>query len=86
MFSNFRAYDQSVISKLRVDCGETFGAEILVRAKVLGLRVSEVFYAPPRKRRNPRIGGTLKANTRIMLALVKSTMLFLHLSLRKTSV
>lgn len=81
-FSNFRVYNQVVIKKLNVDCGETFGAEILVRAKVMGLRVSEVFYTPPCRRRNPRIGGTLKANMRIMLAVARSVMLFLHLSLK----
>jgi len=86
VFSNFRAYSQAIVKKLRVDCGETFGAEILVRAKVMGLRISEVFYVPPRRRRNPRIGGTLKANIRIMLAVVKSAILFLHLSLKKTDV
>jgi dolichol-phosphate mannosyltransferase len=83
IFSNFRAYNQSVVSKLRVSCGETFGAEILVRAKALGIRVSEVFYVPPRRRRNSRIGGALRANVRIMLALVKSIMLFSYLSAKK---
>lgn len=42
VFSNFRAYNQSVIKKLRVDCGETFGAEILVRAKAREDRKSVV--------------------------------------------
>jgi dolichol-phosphate mannosyltransferase len=86
VFSNFRAYNQSVIKQLRVNCGETFGAEILVRAKFMDLRVSQVFYTPPRRRRNPRIGGTLKANVRIMLAVVKLVMLLLHLSLEETSI
>jgi len=74
-----------VVTKLRVSCGETFGAEILVRAKVLGLKVSEVFYSSPRRRRSPRIGGSLRANVRIVLALVKSTVLFLYLSLKRAS-
>jgi dolichol-phosphate mannosyltransferase len=86
VFSNFRAYNQSVIKQLRVNCGETFGAEILVRAKFMDLRISQVFYTPPRRRRKPRIGGTLKANARIMLAVVKLTMLLLHRSLQETSI
>jgi dolichol-phosphate mannosyltransferase len=52
--------------------GETFGAEFLVIAKKKGLAIGELKYAPPSRRKNPRIGGTIKASLRISWALIKS--------------
>ena len=57
--------------------GETFGAEFLVIAKKKGLAIGEIKYHPPPRRKNPRIGGTVKANLRIMWALLKSFILYL---------
>jgi len=71
VFSNFRLYRKHVIEEMRISAGETFGGEFLVLAKKKGFRIGEIFYDPPPRRRNPRIGGTLKANMRIIWALIK---------------
>lgn len=76
-FSNYRAYRKDVISKFHLKGGETFGAEFLVIAKKNNLRIGEIKYEPPRRRKNPRIGGTIKANVRILWALVKSLLIYL---------
>jgi dolichol-phosphate mannosyltransferase len=57
--------------------GETFGAEFLVIAKKRGLTIDEIKYDPPPRRKNPRIGGTIKANLRIIWALLKSLIIYL---------
>jgi dolichol-phosphate mannosyltransferase len=75
--SNFRAFRKETVSEFNLRCGETFGAEFLVIAKKKGLRISEVKYDPPLRRKNPRIGGTIKANLRIIWALIKSLTLYL---------
>ncbi|MBT0158527.1 glycosyltransferase [Candidatus Bathyarchaeota archaeon A05DMB-2] len=74
--SNFRAYRKETVSKLDLRGGETFGAEFLVIAKKKGLRIGEITYDPPPRRKRPRIGGTIKANSRIFWALIKSLMLY----------
>jgi len=75
--SNFRAYRKEIVSEFNLKGGETFGAEFLVIAKKKGLAIGEVKYDPPPRRKNPRIGGTFKANLRIIWALLKSFTLYL---------
>jgi dolichol-phosphate mannosyltransferase len=76
-FSNFRAYKKEIISKFNLRGGETFGAEFLVMAKKNHLKIGQIPYEPPPRRRNPRIGGKIKANARITWALIKSLTLYL---------
>ena len=73
--SNYRAYRKEAVPKFNLRGGETFGAEFLVIAKRSGLRIGEIMYEPPPRRRNPRIGGKTKANLRIFWALIKSSAL-----------
>jgi dolichol-phosphate mannosyltransferase len=76
-FSNYRAYRREVVSKFNLKGGETFGAEFLVIAKKNKLRIGEITYEPPPRRKNPRIGGTVKANVRIFWALFKAWAIYL---------
>jgi dolichol-phosphate mannosyltransferase len=76
-FSNYRAYRREVVSKLNLKGGETFGADFLVIAKKNKLRIGEISYEPPPRRRNPRIGGAVKANLRIFWALFKALAVYL---------
>ncbi|MCJ7559313.1 hypothetical protein MUO79_01680 [Candidatus Bathyarchaeota archaeon] len=76
-FSNFKAFRKATVSKFSLRGGETFGAEFLVTAKKKGLTIGEIKYDPPPRRKNPRIGGTIKANLRILWALIKSLILYL---------
>ena len=76
-FSNYRAYRKGVVSKFDLKGGETFGAEFLVIARKNKLRIGEITYEPPPRRKNPRIGGTIKANQRIIWALIKSLLIYL---------
>jgi dolichol-phosphate mannosyltransferase len=72
VFSNYRAFTKPAVAVLlELSGSETFGAEFLVATKKKGLRIGEFTYEPPPRRRNPRIGGTAKANLRIFLALLK---------------
>jgi len=76
-FSNFRAYRKETVSQFStLKGGETFGAELLIISKKNKLRIGEIAYDPPPRRRNPRIGGTMKANIRIILASIKSLALY----------
>jgi dolichol-phosphate mannosyltransferase len=75
-FSNYRAYRKEVVSKFNLKGGETFGAEFLVIAKKRGLTIGEIKYDPPPRRKSPRIGGTVKANSRIIWALIKSLIIY----------
>ena len=75
-YSNFRVYKkQTVSSKLRG--GETFGGELLVKAKKQGFNLGEVKYVAPPRRSKPRIGGSIRANLRIIVASWKCLFLFL---------
>jgi dolichol-phosphate mannosyltransferase len=76
-FSNYRAYRKDVVSKFNLKGGETFGAEFLVIAKKNKLRIGEITFEPPPRRKNPRIGGTIKANLRIFWALFKALAIYL---------
>lgn len=75
--SNFRAFRKAAVSEFNLRGGETFGAEFLVIAKKRGLKIGEMKYDSPPRRKNPRIGGTSKANLRIIWALIKSLTLYL---------
>ena len=77
-FSNYRAYRREVVSKFNLKSGETFGAEFLVIAKKNKLRIGEITYEPPPRRKNPRIGGAVKANLRIFWALFKALAIYLR--------
>ncbi len=71
-FSNYRAYKKETIFKYKLKAGETFGAELLVIAKKNGFKIGQVLYEPPPRRSKPRIGGTVRANLRILTALLKA--------------
>jgi len=75
--SNFRAFRKETVSNFNLRGGETFGAEFLVIAKKRGLTIGEIKYDPSPRRKRPRIGGTVKANLRILWALLKSLTLYL---------
>jgi len=60
-FSNFRVYRKDAIPKFDLKGGGTFGVEFLVIAKKGGLKIGEIVYKP-RRRRDPRIGSTIKAS------------------------
>ena len=70
-YSNFRAYKKPVVDSLKLRRGETFGGELLVNAKKQGFIIGEVTYGPPPRRGKPRIGGTIRANLRILAATIK---------------
>jgi dolichol-phosphate mannosyltransferase len=74
--SNFKAFRKEAILHFHLRGGETFGAEFLVIAKKRGLTIGEIEYDPPPRRRAPRIGGTIKANLRIIWALIKSLTIY----------
>jgi len=77
VFSNFRAFRKETISSFKLRGGETFGAELLVIAKKNGFKIGEIVYEPPARRKDPRIGGKVKANLRIIWALIKSLIIYL---------
>ena len=66
-YSNFRAYKKDTLPN-DLKGGETFGGELLVVAKKKGFRIGEITYEAPLRRSKPRIGGTIKANFRIIVA------------------
>jgi dolichol-phosphate mannosyltransferase len=68
-WSWFREHYEELVKK--------FGAEFLIIAEKKGLRIGKNKYAPPPRRKNPRIGGKIKANLRITWALIKSLTLYL---------
>ena len=75
--SNFRAFRKETIPKFNLRGGETFGAEFLAIAKKKGLTIGEIKYEPPPRRKNPRIGGKIRANLRIIWALIQSFAFYL---------
>ena len=76
-FSNYRAYKKEHLPLFNLRGGETFGGELLVIAKKHRLKIGEVTYEPPQRRSHPRIGGTLKANLRIIAATLKCDFIYL---------
>jgi dolichol-phosphate mannosyltransferase len=75
-FSNFRAYKKQAIAQKMLGA-ETFGGELLVDAKKRGFKVGEVKYLAPPRRSKPRIGGSIKANFRIIFATWKCWLIYL---------
>jgi len=76
VFSNFRVYRKRTVSSFNLKGGETFGGEFLVIAKKRGFKLGETYYESSR-RQKPRIGGKIKANLRIIWALIKSLIIFI---------
>jgi len=77
LFSNFRVYKKEIIAQFDLRGGETFGGELLVIAEKHGFKVGEVLHEPPPRRSNPRIGGKIRANIRIIFALLKCFIIYL---------
>jgi len=75
-YSNFRAYKKEAIASNLLG-GETFGGELLVLAKKKGFRIGEITYEAPPRRSKPRIGGTFRANLRIIVATWKCLFIYL---------
>jgi len=75
-FSNFRAYKREAIPEKMI-AGETFGGELLVAAKKRGFKVGEIKYIALMRRSKPRIGGSIKANLRIIVATWKCWLIYL---------
>jgi dolichol-phosphate mannosyltransferase len=76
-FSNFRAYKRETIVNAELKGGETFGGELLVIARKKGFRIGKITYEAPPRRSKPRIGGTVRANLRIFVALLKCWFMYL---------
>jgi glycosyltransferase involved in cell wall biosynthesis len=75
-YSNFRIYKKQSIAKDLIG-GETFGGELLVSAKKKGFRIGEITYEAPPRRSKPRIGGSIRANFRIIFASLKCFFIYL---------
>ena len=75
-FSNFRTYKKQILAKDLIG-GETFGGELLVAAKKEGFKIGEITYEAPPRRNKPRIGGSIRANLRIMIASLKCFFIYL---------
>ena len=71
MYSNFRVYRRGLFAGYEPVLGETFGGELLVYAWAEGFRLGEWVYEPPPRRARPRIGGSVRANARILAATAK---------------
>ncbi len=71
VFSNFRVYRRDAFKKCRLVLGESFGGELLAYAWAKKLRTEFCIYRPPPRRAQPRIGGVVKANARILIATLK---------------
>jgi dolichol-phosphate mannosyltransferase len=78
-YSNFRAYKKEAIVNANLKGGETFGGELLVVAKKNGFKVGELIYEAPPRRFKPRIGGTVRANWRIIVATWKCILIYIFL-------
>lgn len=76
-FSNYRVFKKEFVSQLKLRGGETFGCEFITIAKKNHLKIKDVKYLPPKRRKNPKIGGTIKANMRILWATIKCFAIFL---------
>jgi len=81
VLSNFRAMRRERVEHISLCRSETFGAEFLIRAHKLGLRIGQIQVAETQRRSRPRIGGTVTANLRILEALVISLMILLKPSI-----
>ena len=76
-FSNFRAVRKEIVPIFTLKTNETFGAEFQIIAKKQGLTIGELKYEPTPRRKTPRIGDPIKANLRILGALIKSLICYL---------
>jgi dolichol-phosphate mannosyltransferase len=76
-YSNFRACKKEAITNVVLKGGETFGGELLVVAKKKGFKVGELVYEAPPRRSKPRIGGTIRANWRIIVATWKCLFIYI---------
>ena len=75
-YSNFRAYKKETVAG-KLSGGETFGGELLIAAKKRGFRIGEIIYEAPPRRSEPRIGGNVKANLRIIVASIKCFLIYI---------
>ena len=71
MLSNVRVIRTEQAKAIKLQKGETFGAEFLIRAYKQGLRMTEILVDPSPRRKHPRIGNTITANFRILKALFR---------------
>ena len=71
IYSNFRVRKRDLFKDFRPRLKEGFGAELIVYEWLDNYRIGEYVYEPPPRRRNPRIGGRLKANARIFSTTIK---------------
>jgi len=76
VLSNFRAFSKAVAESIRFGDTETYGAEFLIKAWKAGYRIGEI-RVELRRRKKPRLGNTITANAKILLALAKSVAIFL---------
>lgn len=76
-YSNFRSYKKETIANVFLKGGETFGGELLVITKKKGFKVGELVYKAPPRRNKPRIGGTIRANLRIIVATWKCLLIYI---------
>ena len=82
-YSNFRIYKWDVIEVLKnISLAETFGGELLIRAWANGYHIGEYRYEPVYRRSNPRLGGVIKSNLRILYATIKLIFLYLRYKLK----
>jgi len=79
VLSNFRAMWRDRVADISLSRHETFGAEFLIRAYKKGLKIGQVQVKDVPRRPKPRIGGTLKANLRILKALLITLTIWLTL-------
>ncbi|RLE63258.1 MAG: hypothetical protein DRJ38_07965 [Thermoprotei archaeon] len=70
-YLNLRAYKKEIIPHIKPVSGETFGAELLVNASLKNYKIKEITYNPPPRRTKPKIGGTTKANIKILTATLR---------------
>lgn len=75
VLSNFRAFSKAMAESIRFGGTETYGAEFLIKAWRAGYRIGEM-RVELRRRKKPRLGNTVTANSKILLALAKSVIIF----------
>lgn len=80
VLSNFRAMRTNKVRYIQLGKSETFGAELLIHAHRLGLRIGQLKVREVTRRGDPRIGGTVTANLRILKAFVISLIILLRTS------
>lgn len=82
-YSNYRVYKKDVINDIKdITLGETFGGELLLRLWIKGYKIGEVIYNSSYRRKNPRLGGVIKSNLRILYATIKLLLFYLNILFR----